>query len=205
MTEPNDQDPIELLRRSNPVDAERLPSANLARIRARVQENVMTDIQPDADRGLPARRRRLAVGLVGVTAVAAAALFVFRPGGSAPGVTPSDGGDGAGGAGGAASCIRFDLEILAQQELAFDGTVTAVHGEDVTFAVGTWYHGSGEASITLTEPGLGGGLTSIGTLVNFEVGGRYLVSGSGGILTSCGYSQAYDDAAAADWASAFGS
>ena len=200
-TEPTDPDPIELLRRSNPVDAERLPSANLARIRARVQEKVMTDIQPDAGRDLPARRLRLPIGLAGVTAVAAIMLLVFGPKGSAPSVTPSDGGGGVG----MAMCIQFDLEILAQQEVAFDGTVTAIDGEAVTFAVGTWYRGPGDASVTLTEPGLGGGVTSLGSLVDFEVGGRYLVSGAGGIVTSCGYSQAYDASAAADWATAFGS
>jgi len=39
---------------------------------------------------------------------------------------------------------------------------------------------------------------------SLEGWGRYLVSGSDGIVTGCGFSQAYDDAAAADWASAFG-
>ena len=207
MTEPTDSDPIELLRRSNPVDAERLPSANLARIRARVQEKVMTDIQPDAGRHLPVQRRRLIIGLAGVTALAAIALLVFGPKGSAPGVTPSDGGigGGGGGGGGTAMCIRFDLETLAQQEYAFDATVTAIDGESVTFAVGKWYRGAGDASVTLTEVGLGGGVVTTGTLVDFEVGARYLVSGAGGVVTGCGYSQPYDAQAAADWAIAFGS
>ncbi len=203
MTELTDPDPIELLRRSNPVDAERLPFANLARIRARVQEKVMTDIQPGAGSNLPHRRLRLATGLAGVTAVVAIALLVFGPNGAAPGATPSDGIGGGGG--GTAMCIRFDLETLAQQEYAFDGTVTAIDGESVTFAVGKWYHGSGDASMTLTEVGLGGGVVTTGTLVDFEIGGRYLVSGTGGVVTGCGYSQAYDASAAADWATAFGS
>lgn len=204
MTEPTDPDPLELLRRSNPVDAEQLPFANLARIRARVQEKTMTDIQPGADRDLTPRRRRLAVGLAGVTAAAAIALLMFGLKGTGPGVTPSDGGISAGGGGGMASCIRFDLDTLAQQEYAFDGTVTAIDGESVTFAVGTWYRGSGDASVTLTEVGLGSGVITSVILVDFEVGGRYLVSGAGGIVTGCGYSQAYDASAAADWATAFG-
>ena len=199
MTRSDDQEPMELLRGSNPADAEGLSSANLARVRARVQETVMTDIQPGADRGLTDRRRRWTMSLVGVTVAAAVALFAFGPRGNAPGVIPSD--DGAGG--GMAMCIQFDLETLALAGVAFDGTVTAIDGDAVTFAVGHWYRGSGD-SITLTEYGLGSGAVSLEGDVGFEVGGRYLVSGSDGIVTGCGFSQAYDDATAADWASAFG-
>lgn len=199
MTRSTDPEPMDLLRQSNPADADRLPSANLARVRARVQETVMTDIQPDADRGLTSRRRRWTMGLVGATTVAAVAFFAFAPRGNAPIVPPP----GGGGGGGTAMCIQFDLAILAQAEVAFDGTVTAIDGDDVTFAVGHWYRGSGD-SITLTEYGLSSGAVTLEGGVDFEVGGRYLVSGSDGIVTGCGFSHAYDDAAAADWASAFG-
>ena len=204
MTDSSDQDPIELLRRSNPVSADRLPSASLARIRARVQENVMTDTQPGPGRSLPGRRLRLATGLAGVAAAAVLAFVAFGPKGDLPGPSPSGGGGGGGG-GGVASCIRYDLETLAQQEYAFDGTVTAIAGESVTFAVDTWFRGSGDAGVTLTEVGLGNGDVSSVPLVGFEVGGRYLVSGAGGIITDCGYSMPYDAAFAAEWASTFGS
>ncbi len=197
MTRPTDPDPMDLLRQSNPAHADRLPSANLARVRARVQEHVMTDIQPDTDRGSLSPRRRMTFGLVGVTALAAVVFFASR--GGAPAVVPPDGGGG----GGTAMCIQFDLDILAQAGVAFDGTVTAIDGDEVTFAVGHWYRGSGD-SITLTEYGLSSGAVTLEGGVGFEVGGRYLVSGSDGIVTGCGFSQAYDDAAAADWASAFG-
>ncbi len=197
MTRPTDPDPIELLRRSNPVEADQLPSANLARIRARVQENVMTENsrQPWL---------RWGIGLAGVTAAAVVALLVFGARGGTPAPSPSDGGIGGGG-GAAGMCIRFDLDLLAQQELAFDGTVTAIDGESVSFAVGRWFRGSGDASVTLTEPGLGGGATMEGILVDFQVGSRYLVSGADGIVTGCGYSVPFDEASAADWATAFGS
>ncbi len=197
MTRPTDPDPIDLLRQSNPADADRLPPANLARIRARVQEMVMTDTQHDMDRELSPRRRRLTAGLVSLTALAAVVFFSFGARG-APGVTPPDGGGG-----GMAMCIQFDLETLALAEVAFDGTVTAIDGDAVTFAVGHWYRGSGD-SIMLTEYGLGSGAVSLEGGVGFEAGARYLVSGSDGIVTGCGFSQVYNDAAAADWASAFG-
>jgi len=202
MTEPTDPDPIELLRSSNPVDADELPSANLARVRARVQETIMREMQPGADDGRPVRRRRVLIGLAGVTAVAAVALLMFGSKLSGPGVTP--GGGGIGGGGGTAMCIRFDLDTLAQQEYAFDGTVTAIDGESVSFAVVHWFRGSGDATVTLREVGFGGGIVTTGTLVDFQIGDRYLVSGAGGVVTSCGYSQAYDASAATDWATAFG-
>ena len=206
MTESTDQDPVELLRRSNPVVADELPSASLARIRARVQENLMTDTQSGPGRSLSGRRLRLATGLAGVVAAAAIAFVAFGPKGNLPGPLPSDGGaGGGGGGGGVASCIRYDAETLALQEYAFDGTVTAVDGDSVTFTVGTWFRGSGNASVTLTEVGLGSGVVSSVPLVGFEVGGRYLVSGAGGIITGCGYSMPYDAAFAAQWASTFGS
>jgi len=204
MTKPTDPDPIELLRRSNPVDADQLPSANLARIRARVQENVMTDFQPDMAPGPRPRRLRFTIGVAGLTAAAAVALLVFGPKGATPGPSPSDGGIGGGAGGGAATCIRFDLELLAQQQIAFDGTVTAIDGESVTFAVGRWFRGPGEASVTLTQVGQGDGAVMEGILVDFQVGGRYLVSGADGVVTGCGFSVPYDAAAAAEWATAFG-
>jgi hypothetical protein len=205
MTRPTDPDPIELLRRSNPVDADQLPSANLARIRARVQEKVMTDIQAGGGSNLPQRRLRLTIGLAGVTAIAAVALLAFGPRGGAPTPSPSDGGIGGGGGGGTAMCIAFELDLLAQQEFALDGTVTAIDGESVTLEVGHWYRGSGDANVTLTQVGQGEGAVMEGILVDFQVGSRYLVSGADGIITGCGYSQAWDAAAAADWARAFGS
>ena len=165
----------------------------------------MTDIPPDAGSGMPPRRLRWTIGLAGVAAAAAVALLVFGPRFGAPAPSPSDGGIGGGAGGGAATCIRFDLEMLAQQEFAFDGTVTGIDGESVTFDVGKWYRGSGDASVALTQVGQGDGAVLEGILVDFQVGNRYLVSGAGGVITGCGYSQAWDASAAADWTSAFGS
>jgi hypothetical protein len=164
----------------------------------------MTDIQPDLGSNVTQRRLRWAIGLAGVAAAAAVALLVFGPGFGAPAPSPSDGGIAGGARGGMASCIRFDLELLAQQEFAFDGTLTGIDGESVTFDVGKWYRGSGDPSVTLTQVGQGDGAVMEGILVDFQVGNRYLVSGAGGVITGCGYSQAWDASAAADWASAFG-
>jgi hypothetical protein len=166
---------------------------------------MMTDIQPNADSNMPPRRLRWTIGLAGAAAAAAVALLVFGPRFGAPAPSPSDEGIGGSAGGGTASCIRFDLELLAQQEFAFDGTVTGIDGESVTFDVGKWYRGSGDPSVSLTQVGQGDGAVMEGILVDFQVGNRYLVSGAGGVVTGCGYSQAWDASAAADWQSAFGS
>lgn len=165
----------------------------------------MTDIQPEAGSNMRQRRLGLTIGLAGVAAAAAVALVVFGPRFGAPAPSPSVGGIGGGAGGGMSTCIRFDLEILAQQEFAFDGTVTGIDGESATFDVGTWYRGSGDPSVTLTQVGQGDGAVMEGILVDFQVGNRYLVSGAGGIITGCGYSQAWDASTAADWATVFGS
>jgi hypothetical protein len=165
----------------------------------------MTDIQPDAGSNGPQRRLRLTIGLALVAAAAAVAILAFGPKSGAPGPSPSDGGIGGAAGGGNASCIRYDLELLAQQEFAFDGSVSAIDGESVTFEVGKWYRGSGDSSVTLSQVGQGDGVVMEGILVDFQVGGRYLVSGASGIITGCGYSQAWDAPLEAEWASTFGS
>lgn len=203
MTKTTDPDPIQLLRRSNPVDADQLPSAKLARIRASVQEKVMSEIQVGESPKLPQRRRRLTMGLVGAAAIAGAMLLALGPRAGAPVGHPSDSGSGAGAGGGTAMCIAFELELLAQQEFALDGTVTAIDGESVSLDVSHWYRGSGDDHVSLTQVGQGGGAVLEGILVDFQVGGRYLVSGADGIITGCGYSQEWDASAAADWARAF--
>ncbi len=192
-----DHDPIDELRHANPVAGDQLPSANLARIRARVQETVMTDIQTDADRTQPAPRIRIPLALAGVTALIALSALVFRPAADDQVANPpTDGG------GGMAMCIQFDTATLAANELAFDGVVTAVEGDQVTFSVTTWYTGPGGATVTLTNNGLGDVMIS-GSGSEFEVGARWLVSANDGTIMGCGYSLPYDDDFAGDWLSAF--
>ena len=99
-------------------------------------------------------------------------------------------------------CIRFDTATLAASDTAFAGTVSAVDGDQITFDVTTWYVGSGDASVTLTNNGLG----DVGTVnpgSEFEVGADWLISANDGAIAGCGYSLPADDAYASDWLSAF--
>jgi len=193
MKEQLEPDPLDELRAADPVDADRLPSASLARIRARVNEDVMTT----PTRRLPWGTRTLGLG----AAVAALALLVALGGRSAaPGVTPG----GSVGTG-SASCVEpYSKTAITQRTFAFEGTVSAVNGEQVTFTVGKAYRGAAGGTITLDAPGMTGtAITSAGG-PNLAVGERYLVAGDDHFVWACGYTQPYDAAVAAEWAAALG-
>lgn len=189
-------DPLDVLRAADPVDADRLPSASLARIRARVQESVMTTT-PQRRFALP---RPLSIAAAGVAAVALGlALIAGR--GSNPGVLP-----GASPGTGSAQCVEpYSPAALANRGFAFDGTVTAIDGDRVTFAVNEAFKGVDGASVTVTAAGMTGtAITSAGG-PTLEQGKRYLVAGDDLIAWACGYTQLYDAAVAAEWAAATGS
>lgn len=195
MNEHLEPDPLDELLAADPVDADRLSSASLARIRAR-KEDVMTT----PTRRLPWGTRTLGLG-AGVAAVAAIALVVALGGrGSAPGITPG----GSVGTGSAACVEQYSPTTLANRSFAFDGTVSAIDGEQVTFTVGTAYRGAAGGTITLDAPGMTGtAITSAGG-PNLAVGERYLVAGDDQFVWACGYTQPYDAAVAAEWAAALG-
>src|SRR3954447_17317721 len=102
---------------------------------------------------------------------------------AAPSAAPAETAAPAAG-GGAASCIRYDPTIVPTFDAAFDGTVTAIDGDSVTFKVNKgWKGATGE--ITLTKPEAIVGL--LGPLPDFKVGGRYLVTASDSTIGTCGY------------------
>jgi hypothetical protein len=212
----NGPDPIDRLRATDPVHADEVPDASLARVSARVQENIMNDV----DRTTTRRPRRGPLAIGGLAIAAALALAIGLGNGfgtKAPGPiaanptttptenpSPSDNPPGIpGGGGGIASCIRYDTSLLPTFEIVFDGTVTAVAGDQVTFDVNTGWKGV-DGSVTLTSPA-SGGVSLLGPVPDFKVGGRYLVTAAGSNINSCGYTLDYDAATAAEWAAAFAS
>ena len=211
MSEQFEPDPLDELRAADPVDVDRLSSASLARIRARVSEDVMTT---DTARRTPWVRRvfGLAAGLGSV--VALALVLVFRGGGAAPGVVPGgsigsvptaapSGSIGIGT--GSASCVEpYTKTALRHRSFAFDGTISAISGERVTFTVNRAYRGAIGTTITLDAPGMTGtAITSAGG-PNLSIGTRYLVAGDDHFVWACGYTQPYDAAIAAEWAATLG-
>jgi hypothetical protein len=183
-------DPLDQLRRADPAQSNRPPSESRARVWARIQEVTMQDTTRN-----PTRPGRLALGF-GAVAVAAVALAVvlLRGGGTPPDQQP---GLGIG------SCVEtYSLDALANRDFAFDGTVTAIDGDQVTFAVGEVYTGEVGGSLTLTATGMTGtAVTSAGGLT-LVAGERYLVAGDDEFVWSCGFTQPYDAAVAVDWAEA---
>jgi hypothetical protein len=192
MTQQNRTDPLDELQRADPVHPSPAPSESQARVWARIQEVTMDD-------NTRSTRRRTAWG-AGIAAAAVAGVAVFalllNNGGGTP--TPSDGpGPGIG------SCVEtYSLETLANRDFAFDGTVTAIDGDQVTFDVGQSFAGDVAGSITLTASGMTGtSVTSAGG-PNLAVGERYLVAGDESFAWACGFTQPYDEAVAASWAQA---
>ena len=208
MSMPTGPDPIDRLHAADPIHAHDVPDASLARVSARIQEHVMTDLQHASTR--PSRRPFAVIGGAALAgALALAIAFGSNFGAPAPGAgpiaanpTPSEvPSEDPPAGGGMASCLMYDPATLPTFETVFDGTVTAVDGDQVTFDVNEDWKGAG-SSITLTAPDTDVAL--LGEMPEFEVGGRYLVTAAGSNINSCGYTLDYDADTAADWAAAFG-
>jgi hypothetical protein len=200
----NGQDPIDRLHAADPARADEVPSASLARVSASVQEHIVSDpgFNPTT------RRTRGPLAAIGGVVLAGALVFALAvssgfglgtqsPGPIGSGPAPSDN-PGAGG--GVASCLVYDPANLPTFETVFDGTVTAVDGDQITFDVNEDWKGAGQ-QITLTAPAVDAAL--VGPLPDFEVGGRYLVTAFDSTINACGYTIDYDADTATDWAAAF--
>lgn len=204
-------DDLERLRRADPVASSSLPSAHGRRARALFEEITMRDAittTQSTERSDAPRRRpttpwiagaAAAVALVVGLAVAAAVGRDDQPDRSDVAGAPITPGGSAG-----ASCVElYDATTLAHRELAFDGTVTAVDGDLVTFTVNRAFRGVEGTSVTLEGAAALSGLSSAGPGPALEVGARLLVAGDGGFAWSCGFTQPYDEAVADQWASTF--
>lgn len=94
----------------------------------------------------------------------------------------------------------YDPTTVPTFDIAFDGTVTAIDGDQVTFDLNTAWKGV-DGSVTLTAPDTD--IALVGPMPDFEVGGRYLVTAAGSTINACGYTLEYDADTATDWAAAF--
>ncbi len=207
-----DVDALEILRASNAVDPAGLPTADGPHARALYEEIVAmpTDTGHRPAPATPTPRRRLAVSVLALVAIGVGTVIGLNLI-SSPTVQPdpapvaSDPDPGEVQGGGFASCaFEYTPETLAERELAFDGVITGVDGDDITFDVGEVF--TGEVGDTVTLGGgvllVGGGTVSAGES-DLAVGDRALVAGDGGFAWACGFTQPYDDGVAAQWRATF--
>ena len=210
-----EHDDLEALRRIDPVDTAALPSADEPKAKALFERITMTQTETEAAQTTdetspapPTRRRPLLVVAIAAAVVLVLGLvgaMALTGGDDDPG-TEVDSDDIAGAPitpGGAASCVEmYDLTTLKNREVAFDGTVKAVEGDDITFTVNESYRGVETNEVTLAGAGTLGGLTSAGEAMTLDPGTRLLVAGDGGFAWSCGFTQPYDPSVAAEWKTA---
>ena len=190
-------DPLEELRHANPVDADNLPSASLARVRASVMGELNEKNETGPAHPRPSGRRSLVFGLAGFVATVAVAVGVLLLGPGA-GVAPGPTGPPQVGL-----CVEsYSLETLGHRTFAFDGTVVAVDGDRATFRVESAFKGIETGEVTLTATGMTGGGITPGGGISLVPEERYLVSGDAIFAWGCGFTQPYDPAIAAEWASA---
>jgi hypothetical protein len=200
-------DSLEALRRADPLDPrEALTDPSGARARALFQEVTSMDATDKAP--VPQRRqpllRRVALGVAAVAVVAAAA------GGAYALLRDAEeaivGGEAVGSGDPMAMCVQYTDEMLADQEIAFDGTLVSASadGSEAVFEVHRWFKGGDGAEVTLSAQGLIGGDSLALVGASLETGQRYLVSGTDGFVWACGFTLTYDTALAEHWAELFG-
>jgi hypothetical protein len=84
-----------------------------------------------------------------------------------------------------ASCLPFDVAILADMSPAFGGTVTELTDSVATIEVDRWFTGGDAKIVEITyTPGFE---ALIGTPA-LEIGQRYLITAANGVVNGCGYS-----------------
>lgn len=195
-------DPIdELVQAANPVPRERpLDPALLSHVAERIEERR----SPSGGERRSTRAPRLRVLAAGAAAAAiAAAAFGLNDALRDPAQGPSVALGNP-----TAICIEFTDETLAAFPVAFDGRVTAVEGEQVTFDVETWFRGGQGDTVTVAAPDLVEHSAALVGGIGFEEGERYLVSGDrqdGRIVPAvCGFTLTWSEEMAETFRRAFG-
>jgi hypothetical protein len=200
--EGDDMRALERLRTANPVDLVGLPESDSPQARALFEEITMsTAPEPPVLKPMkPRRPRMLALAAAGATftvaAVAAAALMLGGANEPAPIAV-----DDPGAAGGSMlMCVEiYSLETLAARQVAFDGTLTSIDGDMLTFEVNEAFRGVDGDTVTIGGGDVVAGDPALVGGPSLQVGDRALVAGDGEFAWGCGFTQAYDEAVATSW------
>jgi hypothetical protein len=209
--QPRDQHSDELRDRLRAADpASSLPPADPAGV-ARLLEDVMSTELTTENRATGTRQRGPLTWLVAAAAVliiAGVGIFAVVGHDDDPAAPPTAARNqtvttlnAPSDAAYAAKCMVPNAEVIAQQSVAFEGTVTTVDEGTVTLAVDRWYAGDATDLVRVQAPAED--LRALIGAVDFEPGGRYLVSATDGRVTVCGFSAAYSPELAALYEQAF--
>lgn len=148
------------------------------RARALMEDIMSTEtIQPR----MVQKRTRLvgAVAALLTLVVAGGALFGLGSDDPAPLVLSASGSDSL------ASCLPFDVAILEGMSPAFGGTVVELTDSVATLEVDRWFTG-GDAEVV--EINYTPGFEALIGTPSMEVGQRYLITATDGVVNGCGYS-----------------
>lgn len=191
-------DVVAAVRAADPVDTGRLPTHDDAAPAALLREITMHDTSTSTTW----LRSRWTIGAAAaLAAIAGIGAVAATRGGDGESAAPATTAGPAVGPG-TASCVEeYDLQTLANREIALDGTVASIDGAQITFAVERWFRGGSGDAVTLTSST--GGAVTPDAGPPLAVGSRLLVAGDGGFVWGCGFTQRYDDGVAADWAAVF--
>ena len=208
----NDEELLARLRAADPAAS--LPPADPGRTTRLLEDTMSHDTETSpgttVDQDTPVRRRSPLAWLVAAAAVlviAGVGVFAVVGGDDGPGV-PTAAKDPAPSVMAlsarpptSAKCMMVSPEVLANQQVAFDGTVAAMTDGLVTLDVTSWYRGGDADQVTVKAPPEN--LQALISAADFQVGQRYLVSATDGFVSVCGFSGAYSDELAAMYAQAF--
>ena len=186
-------DELDRLRDADPVKKGSIPSAEDSGPRA-LRERIMMNVPVTDRKG--SRRARVLVGAAAVVALIASAGIVLATRGTKE---PARGGDPITQPGQALCVESYDLNSLKNRQVAFDGSVLNVSGDDISFRVNERFTGGSGEEITLKGASTLGGITSVGDPIPLDPGTRLLVAGDGGFAWACGFTQPYSDTVAKQW------
>jgi len=83
-------------------------------------------------------------------------------------------------------CMQLTPETVGQMQVAFDGTVSSIEGEEVTLDVTKWYVGGDTDQVKLVQNSPDAMIALEGD-IELEQGQRYLVTAHDGQINGCGF------------------
>lgn len=203
---PDFDDELRLLREADPAGSGSIPSATDPGPRALMGRIMMSETPTGRIRSRTGAMIAAAAAIAVIAATGVVAMTrtssPAKPPAAGPTDLPADNGDAPpnSAAGSMAMCVAvYDMNTIEDREFAFDGTVTSVNEDDVTFTVGEWFKGGSATTITLAGAMALAGIDTADEMVALEPGTRLLVAGDGEFAWGCGFTQPYDAAVAAGW------